>query len=64
MIHKTQIIINPNQILDQNFWSPNFGPKFLVIQLFGTQPVIIGRNTATNIDAFDLLAPSLKYLKI
>ena len=51
---KIQIVINPNPILAQ-FW---------IIQLFGTQPVIIGRNTATNIDAFDLLAPSLKCLKI
>ena len=46
---KTQIVINPNPILDQ----------FLVTQLFGTQPVIIGWNTATDIDTFDLLAPSL-----
>ena len=34
--------------------------QFGVTQIFGTQPVIISWDTATNINAFDLFASSLK----
>ena len=54
--HKTQTNAQPG-IHTATQLSPE--PNYLLLKQFGTQPVIISRNTAANIDTFDLLAPSL-----